>query len=67
MGGDGTNFQVLNAVLKYHGENPAVRFIQDKSASVYTEPPKALLPDGEIFGATPTEITLLPQLVKYFI
>ena len=50
-----------------HGENPAVRFIQGKSASVYTEPPKALLPDGEIFGATPTEITLLPQLVKYFI
>ena len=49
-----------------HGENPAVRFIKGKSASVYTEPPKTLLPDGEIFGATPTEITVLPGLVKYF-
>jgi YegS/Rv2252/BmrU family lipid kinase len=50
-----------------HGENPAVRFIKGKSATVYTEPQKALLPDGEIFGITPTEITILPHLVKYFI
>ena len=49
-----------------HGENPAVRFIRGKSASIYTEPPKTLLPDGEIFGTTPTEITVLPGLVKYF-
>jgi YegS/Rv2252/BmrU family lipid kinase len=49
-----------------HGENPAVRFIKGKSATVYTEPQKALLPDGEIFGTTPTEITVLPHLVRYF-
>ena len=49
-----------------HGENPAVRFIKGKSATVYTEPQKALLPDGEIFGTTPTEITILPHLVRYF-
>jgi YegS/Rv2252/BmrU family lipid kinase len=49
-----------------HGENPAVRFIRGKSASVYTEPRKTLLPDGEIFGTTPTDITVLPRVVKYF-
>jgi len=26
-----------------------------------------LMPDGEIFGTTPTEITVLPRLVKYFV
>jgi YegS/Rv2252/BmrU family lipid kinase len=50
-----------------HGENPAVKFIKGKSATVYTEPQKALLPDGEIFGTTPTEIAVLPRLVKYFV
>jgi hypothetical protein len=33
---------------------------------VYTQPQKILLPDGEIFGTTPTEIDILPRLVKYF-
>jgi YegS/Rv2252/BmrU family lipid kinase len=50
-----------------HGENPAVKFIKGNSATVYTEPQKTLLPDGEIFGTTPTEIAVLPRLVKYFV
>jgi YegS/Rv2252/BmrU family lipid kinase len=41
-----------------HSENPAVHFIQAKSAKVYTQPQKILLPDGEIFGTTPTEIDI---------
>jgi diacylglycerol kinase (ATP) len=49
-----------------HGENPAVRFVRGKSATVHTEPEKALLPDGEIFGTTPTEIRVFPGLVRYF-
>ena len=49
-----------------HSENPAVQFIQAKSASVHTQPQKNLLPDGEIFGTTPTEITILPHRVRYF-
>ena len=49
-----------------HGEHRAVKFIQGKSAVVYTQPQKTLLPDGEIFGTTPTKITILPRLVKYF-
>jgi diacylglycerol kinase family enzyme len=50
-----------------HGAHPAVRFIKGKSAVVHTEPQKTLLPDGEIFGTTPTEITVLPRLAKYFV
>ena len=50
-----------------HGGNQAVKFIKGKSALVYTEPQKTLLPDGEIFGTTPTEITVLPRLVRYLV
>lgn len=49
-----------------HGENPAVEFIQATSARIYTQPSKTLLPDGEIFGTTPTEIRILPKRVSYF-
>lgn len=49
-----------------HGENPAVRFIRGKKAKIRTLPEKRLLPDGEIFGATPTEISVLPGRVRYF-
>jgi YegS/Rv2252/BmrU family lipid kinase len=49
-----------------HGENPAVQFIKAKTARVHTHPQKNLLPDGEIFGTTPTEINILPRLVSYF-
>jgi YegS/Rv2252/BmrU family lipid kinase len=49
-----------------HGENPAVQFIKAKTARVHTQPLKMLLPDGEIFGTTPTEINILPRLIRYF-
>jgi YegS/Rv2252/BmrU family lipid kinase len=49
-----------------HGQNPAVRFVRGKSATIRTRPEKALLPDGEIFGTTPTRIDILPGLVRYF-
>jgi diacylglycerol kinase (ATP) len=49
-----------------HGENPAVQFIKAKTARVFTQPQKMLLPDGEIFGTTPTEINIFPRLISYF-
>jgi len=49
-----------------HGDNPAVRFYQGKTAWIRTTPEKTLLPDGEIFGAAPTQITILPGRVRYF-
>ncbi len=49
-----------------HGENPAVSFYKAKRVKVTTTPSKGLLPDGEIFGATPTEINIHPGLVRYF-
>jgi YegS/Rv2252/BmrU family lipid kinase len=49
-----------------HGENQAVKFIKAKTASVHTQPQKILLPDGEIFGTTPTKIDIIPRLARYF-
>jgi YegS/Rv2252/BmrU family lipid kinase len=49
-----------------HGDNPAVSFYQGKTARISTTPEKTLLPDGEIFGAAPTQITILPGRVRYF-
>jgi len=49
-----------------HTDNPSIRLVKGKHAKIITEPAKALLPDGEFFGATPTEITVLPKLVRYF-
>ena len=49
-----------------HGDNSAVTFYQGKTAWIRTTPEKALLPDGEIFGAAPTQITILPGRVRYF-
>ncbi len=49
-----------------HGDNPAVTFYQGKTASIRTTPAKTLLPDGELFGTAPTQITILPKRVRYF-
>jgi YegS/Rv2252/BmrU family lipid kinase len=49
-----------------HTDNPSARFVKGRHAKVITEPAKALLPDGEFFGTTPTEITILPKFVRYF-
>ncbi|MBW1774836.1 MAG: YegS/Rv2252/BmrU family lipid kinase [Deltaproteobacteria bacterium] len=49
-----------------HSTNPRVRILRGKRAVVRTVPQKVLLPDGEIFGATPTTIEVLPRRVRYF-
>jgi diacylglycerol kinase family enzyme len=49
-----------------HGRHPAVRFFRARKASVVTDPPKRLLPDGELFGSTPTDVTIHPRHVRYF-
>jgi diacylglycerol kinase (ATP) len=49
-----------------HGDNPAVSFYQGKTAKIHTIPEKTMLPDGEIFGTSPTQIAILPGWVRYF-
>jgi YegS/Rv2252/BmrU family lipid kinase len=49
-----------------HFTNPSVRVVQGKRAVVRTSPQKGLLPDGEILGATPTTIEVLPRRLRYF-
>ena len=49
-----------------HGQNPAVKFYRATTASVETDPPKTLLPDGELFGSTPTQVAIHTRWVRYF-
>lgn len=49
-----------------HGDNPALSFYKARRVKVVTTPFKVLLPDGEIFGKTPTEINIHPKLIRYF-
>ncbi|MFC1669662.1 diacylglycerol/lipid kinase family protein [Spirochaetota bacterium] len=49
-----------------HMEIPEARCIKGKSAKIKTIPEKNLLPDGELFGNTPTEIKIYPGHVRYF-
>ena len=49
-----------------HGDLASVRCVRGKSAAISTRPQKLLLPDGEIYGTTPTTVDVLPQRVRYF-
>ena len=49
-----------------HGDHPAVSFFRGRRVRIHTGRPAMLLPDGEIFGTTPTEIAVQPALVRYF-
>jgi diacylglycerol kinase (ATP) len=49
-----------------HGLLQEVDFIQGRTAKIVTAPPKALLPDGEIFGTTPTRVDILARRLHYF-
>ncbi len=48
-----------------HTSNPAVRHFRAKTAKVKTWPDKTLLPDGELFGVTPTSIDVHHKMVRY--
>ncbi len=48
-----------------HTENPAVRCFKVKKAKIKTWPDKTLLPDGEIFGSTPTTLNVHHKMVRY--
>jgi len=50
-----------------HGQHPAVQFYRARAAWVETDPPKTLLPDGELFGSTPTQVAVHPRRVRYFV
>ncbi len=64
-----SRFEILTTLPKiYDGRHlgiPPVRVIKAKSASIKTWPEKTLLPDGEIFGSTPTDIKVHKQMVRY--
>lgn len=43
-----------------------VSVFKAKKAELITKKNETLLPDGEIFGQTPTKITILPEKLNYF-
>jgi YegS/Rv2252/BmrU family lipid kinase len=49
-----------------HGSLKEVRFIRGQKATITTTPVKRLLPDGEVSGATPTRVDILPRRAAYF-
>ena len=49
-----------------HGLLEEVAMLQGSTARIVSTPAKTLLPDGEIFGVTPTRIDILPGRVQYF-
>jgi len=48
-----------------HIKHPAVKSFKAKKATIKTWPNKTLLPDGEIFGATPATIMVHPKMIRY--
>ena len=48
-----------------HTCNPAVKHFRAKKAKIKTWPDKTLLPDGELFGATPTNINIHHKMIRY--
>ncbi len=49
-----------------HIHHPAVQYIKAKKAVIRTFPEKKMLPDGEIFGTTPTTVEVHPKMLRYF-
>ncbi|MCK5348402.1 MAG: YegS/Rv2252/BmrU family lipid kinase, partial [Desulfobacula sp.] len=48
-----------------HLKHPAVRHFRAQKAKIKTWPNKILLPDGELFGATPTIVNVHHKMLRY--
>jgi YegS/Rv2252/BmrU family lipid kinase len=49
-----------------HASHPAVRIFTGKRAVLHATPPQVLLPDGELFGSTPSRIGILPHRLRFY-
>ncbi|MCK5519785.1 MAG: diacylglycerol kinase family lipid kinase [Candidatus Marinimicrobia bacterium] len=49
-----------------HMDHPKVKVYQGKHIKVTSDPVKYCNPDGEIFGVTPLEVKILPNIARYF-
>jgi diacylglycerol kinase (ATP) len=50
-----------------HLSNPHITVYKGKHFKVETFPEKILNPEGEIFGVTPMEVTVLPKMLEMFV
>ncbi len=49
-----------------HTELPIIDIYKAQSIKLWTEEPKVLIPDGELFGRTPIEVGILPQAIEIY-
>jgi len=49
-----------------HVEQPCVETFRGQQIKVITEIPQKLTPDGEVFGTTPIEVTILPKKISMY-
>ena len=49
-----------------HLSNPHITVYKGKQFKVETFPEKTLNPEGEIFGVTPIEVTVIPKMIEMF-
>ena len=49
-----------------HTEMDEIEVHKIKSVKLWTEEPKVLIPDGEIFGRTPIEVSIQPRALEIF-
>ena len=59
--------QMVAVLARRHLRDPSVRYYRAKTITLSSEPPISGQLDGEMFGATPTTITIIPQALTVFV
>ena len=64
-----SRLEILSALPKIykgtHVELPQVHTFQAKEATITTRPAKGMLPDGELFGKTPSQFKIIHHGIRY--
>jgi diacylglycerol kinase family enzyme len=58
---------MVAVLARRHLRDPSVRYYRAKTIMLSSEPAISGQLDGEMFGATPVEITVVPQALSVFV
>lgn len=67
VGRVGLATQMVAVLARRHLRDPSVRYYRAKTITLSSAPPISGQLDGEMFGATPAEITIVPQALSVFV
>ncbi len=59
--------QMVAVLARRHLRDPSVRYYRAKTITLSSAPPISGQLDGEVFGITPAEITVVPQALSVFV